>query len=107
QAEDGIRGRNVTGVQTCSLPFLSLPRYTIERNKRFQEAVYMKKMINDPDRVVQDMTDGLAAAYPDKVRKIPDTTVIVRNDAPVGGKVGLVSGGGSGHEPAHAGYVGR
>src|SRR5699024_11245650 len=49
----------------------------------------------------------LAAAYPDKVRKIPDTTVIVRNDAPVGGKVGLVSGGGSGHEPAHAGYVGR
>src|SRR5699024_6258059 len=53
------------------------------------------------------MTDGLAAAYPDKVRKIPDTTVIVRNDAPVGGKVGLVSGGGSGHEPAHAGYVGR
>ncbi|HLR09117.1 MAG TPA: dihydroxyacetone kinase subunit DhaK [Bacillota bacterium] len=67
----------------------------------------MKKMINDPDRVVQDMTDGLAAAYPDKVRKIPDTTVIVRNDAPVGGKVGLVSGGGSGHEPAHAGYVGR
>lgn len=67
----------------------------------------MKKIINQPEDVVQEMVAGIAAAYPDAVKQIPDTSVIVRTDAPVSGKVGIVSGGGSGHEPAHAGYVGK
>ncbi|RTR34082.1 dihydroxyacetone kinase subunit DhaK [Robertmurraya yapensis] len=67
----------------------------------------MKKIINDPNVVVQDMLKGLVAAYPNSLKQVPNTTVIVRKDAPITGKVGLVSGGGSGHEPAHAGYVGQ
>ncbi|WAA10958.1 dihydroxyacetone kinase subunit DhaK [Fervidibacillus albus] len=67
----------------------------------------MKKLINDPNAVVQEMIEGMIAAHPDKLKAIPVTSVIVRKDAPVEGKVGIVSGGGSGHEPAHAGYVGK
>jgi len=67
----------------------------------------MKKLINDPDDVVDEMLDGMVAAYPDQVRRLPDTKVLVRDDAPVDGKVGIVSGGGSGHEPTHAGYLGE
>ncbi|TRM13115.1 dihydroxyacetone kinase subunit DhaK [Lentibacillus cibarius] len=67
----------------------------------------MKKIINDPNQVVGDMVRGLVAAYPDKLKQLPDTTVLANKQAPVTNKVGLVSGGGSGHEPAHAGYVGR
>ncbi|GIN62582.1 dihydroxyacetone kinase subunit DhaK [Robertmurraya siralis] len=67
----------------------------------------MKKIINDPNLVVQDMLKGLVSAYPNSFKQVPNTTVIVRKDAPATGKVGLVSGGGSGHEPAHAGYVGK
>ncbi|MBX0294681.1 dihydroxyacetone kinase subunit DhaK [Haloarcula nitratireducens] len=66
----------------------------------------MKKLINDPDDVVDEMLDGMVAAHPDRFRRLPDTKVLVRSDAPVDGKVGIVSGGGSGHEPTHAGYVG-
>lgn len=67
----------------------------------------MKKIINDPNQVVQDMVDGLIAANPTTLKQVPDTFVVARADAPVQGKVGLVSGGGSGHEPAHAGYIGK
>lgn len=67
----------------------------------------MKKLINDPNAVVQDMLEGFVAAYPKDVKLLPDTTVIARKNAPIENKVGLVSGGGSGHEPAHAGYVGE
>jgi dihydroxyacetone kinase-like protein len=67
----------------------------------------MKKLINDPNQVVNDMLEGMVAAYRDRVRRLPGTNVVVRSDAPVKGKVGIVSGGGSGHEPAHAGYVGK
>lgn len=67
----------------------------------------MKKIINDPNTVVQDMLAGFVAAYPKDVKLLPDTTVIARKNAPIENKVGLVSGGGSGHEPAHAGYVGE
>ncbi len=67
----------------------------------------MKKVINNANHVVHEMLDGLVAAYPDSLKRLPGTTVITRSDAPVQGKVGIVSGGGSGHEPAHAGYVGR
>lgn len=67
----------------------------------------MKKIINDPNLVVQDMLEGFVAAHPNDVKLIPNTTVVARFDAPISNKVGLVSGGGSGHEPAHAGYVGQ
>ena len=66
----------------------------------------MKKLINDSDDVVDEMLEGMVAAYPDRLRRLPDTQVVVRDDAPLGGKVGVVSGGGSGHEPTHAGYIG-
>ncbi|UPM44811.1 dihydroxyacetone kinase subunit DhaK [Halocatena salina] len=67
----------------------------------------MKKLLNDPSEMVDEMVDGIVAAYPDHTRRLDDTNVIVRNDAPVSGKVGVVSGGGSGHEPTHAGFVGE
>ncbi|MGP4068909.1 dihydroxyacetone kinase subunit DhaK [Halobacillus sp. B29] len=67
----------------------------------------MKKIINDSNQVVTEMLDGIVAAYPNDVRRVQDTTVLVRKDAPVKNKVGIVSGGGSGHEPAHAGYIGQ
>ncbi|NGQ93777.1 dihydroxyacetone kinase subunit DhaK [Brevibacillus sp. SYP-B805] len=66
----------------------------------------MKKLINHPENVVRDMIDGMVLAHPQKLKNLPDTTVLVRADAPVHGKVALVSGGGSGHEPSHAGFVG-
>ncbi|WP_066415515.1 dihydroxyacetone kinase subunit DhaK [Halorubrum aethiopicum] len=66
----------------------------------------MKKLINDPDDVVDEMLDGMTAAHPDRLRRLPDTQVLVRDDAPVDGKVAIVTGGGSGHEPTHAGYIG-
>ena len=66
----------------------------------------MKKLINKPDDVVTEALQGLAAAHADLVRVQFDPNVIVRVDAPVQGKVGLVSGGGSGHEPMHGGFVG-
>ena len=66
----------------------------------------MKKLINDPEAVVDEMLDGMVAAHPDRLRRLSGTNVLVRDDAPVDGKVGIVSGGGSGHEPAHAGYIG-
>ncbi|MBX5475954.1 MAG: dihydroxyacetone kinase subunit DhaK [Clostridia bacterium] len=66
----------------------------------------MKKLINAVEDIVPEMLEGLVRAHPDRLRKLEGHNVIVRKDAPVQGKVGLVSGGGSGHEPAHAGYVG-
>lgn len=67
----------------------------------------MKKLLNDPSDVVDEMVDGIVAAYPNRTRRLDDTKVVVRDDAPVDGKVGVVSGGGSGHEPTHAGFVGE
>ena len=67
----------------------------------------MKKLINKADYLVDQMLDGLVKANPEKIIRIEGTNVIARADAPVEGKVGLISGGGSGHEPAHAGYVGK
>ena len=66
----------------------------------------MKKLINDPDAVVREALEGIEAAHGDHVRVIYDPMVIVRADAPVQGKVALISGGGSGHEPLHGGFVG-
>ncbi|ALX50374.1 dihydroxyacetone kinase subunit DhaK [Lentibacillus amyloliquefaciens] len=67
----------------------------------------MKKIINDPNEVVHDMTEGMIAAHSDELKQISGTTVIAKVNAPISGKVGVISGGGSGHEPAHAGYVGN
>jgi dihydroxyacetone kinase-like protein len=66
----------------------------------------MKKLINKPDDVVTEELQGIAAAHPDLVNVHLNPNFIVRADAPVQGKVGLVSGGGSGHEPMHGGFVG-
>jgi dihydroxyacetone kinase-like protein len=67
----------------------------------------MKKLINSPDDVVKEALEGMQAAYPGRLRVSFDPPMVVRADAPVQGKVGLVSGGGSGHEPMHGGFVGR
>ena len=66
----------------------------------------MKKLINAPDAVVADALRGVQAAHGDRVRVTFDPYCVVRVDAPVRGKVGLISGGGSGHEPMHGGFVG-
>jgi phosphoenolpyruvate---glycerone phosphotransferase subunit DhaK len=65
----------------------------------------MKKLINSPDTVVTDALAGMAAAYPALSVDI-ENKVVTRAGEPSAGKVGLVSGGGSGHEPLHAGFVG-
>ncbi|MFF8847875.1 dihydroxyacetone kinase subunit DhaK [Streptomyces sp. NPDC015127] len=65
----------------------------------------MKMLINVPETVVADALRGMAAAYPELNVDV-DNRVILRRDAPVAGKVALVSGGGSGHEPLHGGFVG-
>ncbi len=67
----------------------------------------MKRLFNRADRVVDELLEGLVALQP-SLRKLPDQTVVVRSDWDrSSGRVALISGGGSGHEPAHAGYVGR
>lgn len=66
----------------------------------------MKKIINQPDHVVDEMLEGLVYAYDHLVRRVPNTTVVTRKLEP-SNRVGLVSGGGSGHEPSHAGFVGK
>ncbi|MFE7469038.1 dihydroxyacetone kinase subunit DhaK [Streptomyces sp. NPDC057499] len=65
----------------------------------------MKMLINTPETVVADALRGMAAAHPELTVDV-ENRVVVRGDAPVAGKVALVSGGGSGHEPLHAGFVG-
>src|ERR671922_31777 len=70
-------------------------------------AVRLKKLINTPETEVRDALQGIARAHADLVRVEFDPNVIIRKDAPRQGKVGLVSGGGSGHEPLHGGFVGR
>jgi dihydroxyacetone kinase-like protein len=66
----------------------------------------MKKIINDPASVVTESLRGLAAAHPELLRIQYEPDVVVRADAPVAGKVAVISGGGSGHEPLHGGFVG-
>jgi dihydroxyacetone kinase-like protein len=66
----------------------------------------MKKLINEPDNVVVEALQGMAAAHPDRLRVDLDNKVVYRKDPIRQGKVGLISGGGSGHEPMHGGLVG-
>jgi dihydroxyacetone kinase-like protein len=67
----------------------------------------VKKLINSADNVVKESLEGMALAHPDLLKVHYDPDFIVRADAPVSGKVGIVSGGGSGHEPMHGGFVGQ
>src|ERR671918_1755011 len=66
----------------------------------------MQKILNEPEPFVDDMLDGILAAHPDQLRA-DDPRAIVRADAPVAGKVGIATGGGSGHLPVFMGYVGQ
>src|SRR5437870_1804223 len=70
-------------------------------------ATGMKKFINLPEEIVKESLAGLEAAHPDLVRTDLENQLVLRKDAPVAGKVALVSGGGSGHEPLHGGFVGK
>ncbi|HEV3055211.1 MAG TPA: dihydroxyacetone kinase subunit DhaK, partial [Solirubrobacteraceae bacterium] len=65
----------------------------------------MKKFLNDPSNLVKESLAGLAAAHGDLLKYDADAQIVVRADAPVQGKVALISGGGSGHEPLHGGFV--
>src|SRR5689334_8720282 len=67
----------------------------------------MKKLINQPEDIVKEELAGMEALHPELIRVDYENQVIVRRDAPIRGKVGVISGGGSGHEPMHGGYVGR
>ncbi len=66
----------------------------------------MRKFMNDPANVVKESLAGLAAAHPNLLRYDSAAQIVVRKDAPKQGKVALISGGGSGHEPLHGGFVG-
>jgi dihydroxyacetone kinase-like protein len=66
----------------------------------------MKKLINQPEDFVLESLAGMAAAHPDLLKVNFDPTFVYRADAPVTGKIAVISGGGSGHEPMHAGFVG-
>ncbi|MFB3921559.1 MAG: dihydroxyacetone kinase subunit DhaK [Terriglobia bacterium] len=66
----------------------------------------MKKLINDPNAAALEAIEGLALAYPQYVRKLEGLMAVVRRDAPIAGKVAVLTGGGSGHDPMFAGYVG-
>jgi dihydroxyacetone kinase-like protein len=67
----------------------------------------VKKLINDPALVVAESLAGLAAAHPELIRLADGSAYVTRTESPVTGKVALISGGGSGHEPLHGGFVGH
>jgi dihydroxyacetone kinase-like protein len=67
----------------------------------------MKKFINDPFDVVDEMLEGFLDVHKGYVRKLESVRTVVRKDAPVKGKVGVVTGGGSGHKPAFIGFIGK
>lgn len=72
----------------------------------------MQRILNNPDNIVDEMLEGFAAAHPELVKRVVQSEdnargVIAAKDAPIAGKVGVVTGGGSGHKPAFIGYVGK
>src|SRR5690242_16904288 len=67
----------------------------------------MKKLINSVDDVVTEALAGMEALHPELIRVDYENQIVVRKDAPIRGKVGVISGGGSGHEPMHGGFVGH
>src|SRR5262245_1496041 len=66
----------------------------------------MKKLINRPDDVARETIEGLLLAYPQYLKPVKGFQAVTRSDAPVRGKVAILTGGGSGHEPMFAGFVG-
>ena len=72
-----------------------------------REEPHMQRIVNDPNRVVEEMLVGFAAAHSDIVATTANPRVLKYVDAPVADKVGIVTGGGSGHKPAFIGYIGR
>ncbi len=70
-------------------------------------AVSVKKFLNNPEDVVKESLQGVGAAHADLVSIDLENKLVLRKDAPVSGKVALISGGGSGHEPLHGGFVGK
>ncbi|WP_035051047.1 dihydroxyacetone kinase subunit DhaK [Carnobacterium pleistocenium] len=66
----------------------------------------MKKIVNDPSNIVDEMLQGMIIGHSELIQRIPETGIIQRKSAK-SGKVAIISGGGSGHEPAHAGFVGE
>ncbi|MBE0689341.1 MAG: dihydroxyacetone kinase subunit DhaK, partial [Anaerolineae bacterium] len=67
----------------------------------------MQRLINDPNHVVEDMLKGFVKSHPDLVAATSNPRVLKYARAPVPGKVGVVTGGGSGHKPAFVGYIGK
>ncbi|MGH8002101.1 MAG: dihydroxyacetone kinase subunit DhaK [Brasilonema sp.] len=66
----------------------------------------MKKLINKPEDFIREILEGMATAHPDFIKVNYEPAFVYRADAPIKGKVAIISGGGSGHEPMHAGFVG-
>src|SRR5262249_1246479 len=77
------------------------------RPKRTPFLDFMQKLINDPEGFVDESLEGILAAHRDVLRGLEGVRAVVRKDAPVRGKVGIATGGGSGHLPVFRGYVGR
>ena len=67
----------------------------------------MKKIINNPENVLEEMLEGMVKANKNTLKRVENTDVVININSPIKDKVALVSGGGSGHEPAHAGFVGE
>jgi dihydroxyacetone kinase-like protein len=67
----------------------------------------MQRIINDPNKVVEDMVEGFTKTHCDLVSKTDNSKVLKYKNAPVKGKVAVVTGGGSGHKPAFIGYIGK
>lgn len=82
------------------------PRRYVPGGSRSTGGSTVKKIINAIPDIVTEMLDGVVAAHPETLRRLEGWNVIVRREIRPG-KVTLLSGGGSGHEPAHAGYVGK
>ncbi|HCU23079.1 MAG TPA: dihydroxyacetone kinase, partial [Candidatus Atribacteria bacterium] len=67
----------------------------------------MKKFINKYENLIEEMVEGYVLANSDKVKRLPTERVLVYANAPIQGKVGVITGGGSGHKPAFIGYIGK
>src|SRR5438105_14078177 len=81
--------------------------FVVSVETMFPGGEIMKKLINKPEDVVKEALSGMLAAHSDLIRVDIEQQIVGRKDAPVKGKVGVISGGGSGHEPMHGGFVGR
>jgi len=104
-AEAGARGAALFGGVAAGL-FDGPEASPSRRSRRRTRPVPMQKIINDPRVFVDEMLEGVLLAHPEALRRASDPRVIIRADAPRPGKVGIVTGGGSGHLPVFLGYVG-